>query len=368
MSSPAPGNERQRLLGELRREVRRFGGLGATFFRAAAGRVGLNATDLQVIDILANAGPTAAGRLAELTGLTTGATAQMLGRLEKDGLVRREKDPDDGRRVLVRLAPGWDTTGQIGPAFDAAGRAWEGLAARYDDGQLAFLLEFVRGANAVYGEEIDRLREAPAEGGDGTLSAPLEGVESGTLVFLSGASRLVLRADAAIAELYRASFEGPVPDVRVEGGLVTVRYPRRLRLFNRGKYGAQVALSAAIPWRIEVRGGAWEVIAELGGLDLAGLEVRGGASALRVELPEPSGTVPVRIAGGASEIIVRRPPGVPARVRLKGWASQLTFDDQTFGNLGSDARLQSPGYADAARRYDVEVVGSASDITVTTAG
>jgi hypothetical protein len=91
-----------------------------------------------------------------------------------------------------------------------------------------------------------------------------------------------------------------------------------------------------------------------------------GASSFRVELPEPSGTVPVRIAGGASEIVVLRPPGVAARVRLKGWASQFTFDDQTFGAVGSDVRLQSPGYEDAAGRYDVEVSGSASDLTLTT--
>jgi hypothetical protein len=69
---------------------------------------------------------------------------------------------------------------------------------------------------------------------------------------------------------------------------------------------------------------------------------------------------------GASEIVVLRPPGVAARVRLKGWASQLTFDDQTFGAVGSDVRLQSPGYEDATGRYDVEVSGSASDLTLTT--
>ena len=85
-----------------------------------------------------------------------------------------------------------------------------------------------------------------------------------------------------------------------------------------------------------------------------------------MELPEPSGTVPVRITGGASEIVVRRPAGTAAKVRLKGWASQLTFDDQTFGALGSDVRLQSPGYEDAAGRHDVEVTGSANDLTLST--
>ena len=41
---------------------------------------------------------------------------------------------------------------------------------------------------------------------------------------------------------------------------------------------AEVALSAAIPWRIVIQGRAAEVTAELGGLDLAGLEVKGGSA------------------------------------------------------------------------------------------
>jgi DNA-binding MarR family transcriptional regulator len=366
LSRGSSENGREELLGELVGEVRRLKGLGASLFRAVAGRAGMNATDVQVVDILATTGPTTAGRIAELTGLTTGATAQMLGRLERDGILRRERDPEDGRRVLVRLAPGGDRAEEIGASFDSAGRAWEEMASGYDEGQLALILGFLKRANSVYEEEIYRLREAPPEGEGRDFSAPLEGVEGGRLVFSSWASRLVLRAGVGMDELYRASFEGPVPEVKVEGGTITFRYPRRLRLFDWSKQGAELALNAAVPWRIELKGGASEVVAELGGLDLSGLEVRGGASSFRVELPEPSGTVPVRIAGGASEIVVRRPPGVAARVRLKGWASQLTFDDQTFGAVGSDVRLQSPGYEDAAGRYDVEVSGSASDLTLTT--
>ena len=364
MSRGSSENGREELLGDLVGEVRRLKGLGASLFRAVAGRVGINATDVQVVDILGSGGPMTAGRIAELTGLTTGATAQMLGRLERDGILRRERDPEDGRRVLVRLAPGGDAMEKIRPPFDSAGRAWEELTSGYDEGQLALILGFLKRANSVSEQEIYRMREAPPKGRD--FTAPLEGVESGRLVFSSWASRLILRADAAMDELYRASFEGPVPDVKVVRGTVTFRYPRRLRLFDRSKQGAEVVLNAAVPWRIELRGGASEVVAELGGLDLSGLEVSGGASSFRVDLPEPSGTVPVRIAGGASEIAVRRPAGTAARVRLKGWASQLTFDDQTFGAVGSDVRLQSPGYEDAAGRYDVEVSGSASDVTLTT--
>lgn len=368
MSRGASENGRQKVLGELVREVRRFGGLGATYFRAVAGRVGLNATDLQLVDLLASTGATTAGRIAELTGLTTGATAQMLGRLEKEGLVRRERDPDDGRRVLVSLAPDWDKTGQLVPTLDGIGSALEDLAARYDDQQLARLLEFIAAANAAYGEEIYRLREEPTEGGEGGRSAPLAGVERGTFVFSSWASMLLLRGDAGIAELYRAEFKGPVPEVRVAGGTITIRYPRRLRTLFGSKQEAEVVLNATVPWRIELRNGASDTTADMRGLTLAGLEIRGGASSVTVELPAPTGTIPVRIDGGASGITITRPPGVEVRIRLKGWAAHLTFDDRTFDAMGSDARLQSPGYADAARRYDIEVNGGASSVTLTTSG
>jgi DNA-binding MarR family transcriptional regulator len=368
LSRGASENGRQKVLRELVREVRRFGGLWATHFRALASQVGLNATDLQVVDILASTGPASAGQLAELTGLTTGATAQMLGRLEKDGLVLRERDPDDGRRVLVRLAPDWDKTGQIAPALDATGQTLAGLVARYDDKQLALLLEFVATASAAYGEEIYRLREEPAEGGDGARSASLEGVERGTFVFSSWASKLVLRGDAGMAELYRAQFKGTVPEVRVDGGTVTVRYPRRLRTLFGSNQEAEIALNAAVPWRIELRNGASDTTADMRGLTLAGIEIRGGASSVAVRLPAPTGTVAVRIAGGASGITIDRPPGVAVSIRLKGWAAHLTFDDQTFDALGTDGRLQSPGYADATRRYDIEIEGSASGVTVTTSG
>jgi len=361
-------DRREELLGGLVREVRQFNGLGASFFRAVAGRVGMNATDLQVVDILDVTGPATAGRLAEVTGLTTGAIAQMLNRLEEAGVVRRERDPADGRRVVVRLVPDGDAVRKIGPLFDAVGGAWEEMAAPYDDGQLALLLGFVRRANAVSREELYRLREAPAAGRGDVFSAPLGDVGSGRLVFPSGISRLALRADAAMTELYRARFEGPRPEVQVEGGAVTVRYPRRLWLLGWRQRAAEVALSAAVPWRIEIRGGAAEVTAELGGLDLAGLEIEGGLWKLRLDLPAPSGAVPVRITGGAAEVTVRRPTGVAARLRLKGWAAHLTFDDQTFDAVGSDVRLQSPGYEEATRRYDIEVSGSASDVTLTASG
>src|SRR3954465_14413515 len=113
---------------ELTQELRQFTGLAASFFRAAAARLALTVTDLQVIDILESTGPSTAGQLADLTGLSTGAITGMLNRLEEAGLVRRERDPSDGRRVIVQLASGKDGIHKIGPIFDSLGNAWDELA------------------------------------------------------------------------------------------------------------------------------------------------------------------------------------------------------------------------------------------------
>src|SRR5579885_2487306 len=109
--------KRMQLLGELARELRQFTGLGASFFRAAAARIGITVTDMQVIDVLHLTGPSTAGQLADLIGLTTGAITGMLNRLEEAGLVSPERDPNDGRRVIVRLERGQDAMHKIGPIF-----------------------------------------------------------------------------------------------------------------------------------------------------------------------------------------------------------------------------------------------------------
>jgi DNA-binding MarR family transcriptional regulator len=57
------------------------------------------------LDILERLGTIRAGRLAEESGLTTGAVTAMIDRLEAMGYVRRIRDEEDRRRVLVDLTP-----------------------------------------------------------------------------------------------------------------------------------------------------------------------------------------------------------------------------------------------------------------------
>src|SRR5258708_20427359 len=151
----------------------------------------------------------------------------MLNRLEEAGLVPRERDPNDGRRVIVRLAKGKDERHEIGPIFDSLGKAWDEMASHYNDEQITFLLEFLKRSNALSRKEIVRLREAP-EGEGGLFSAPLEDLESGRLVVSSGLSRLTVRAGDVKAAVYQARFGGPFRDLQGKDRGVPLPYPRLL--------------------------------------------------------------------------------------------------------------------------------------------
>jgi DNA-binding MarR family transcriptional regulator len=87
--------------------------------------LGVNRTDLHVLDILERLGPLTAGKLARETGLSPGAMTAAIDRLEKAGHVRRIRDEADRRRITVEITPAtrkraWEFYGPMKEAHDAA--------------------------------------------------------------------------------------------------------------------------------------------------------------------------------------------------------------------------------------------------------
>src|SRR5256885_1340126 len=102
LSSPKP---RAALMQELENAMRRSSGQGVIFGQAVAERAGISNSDLECMDFLIMEGRVTAGRLAELTGLTTGAITGVVDRLERAGYVRRERDETDRRKVFITTIP-----------------------------------------------------------------------------------------------------------------------------------------------------------------------------------------------------------------------------------------------------------------------
>jgi DNA-binding MarR family transcriptional regulator len=67
----------------------------------ASEALSLTPTDLVCMCLLQLHGPTTPGRLAEATGLSTGALTGVVDRLERAGYATRAQDPQDRRRVIV---------------------------------------------------------------------------------------------------------------------------------------------------------------------------------------------------------------------------------------------------------------------------
>jgi hypothetical protein len=193
------------------------------------------------------------------------------------------------------------------------------------------------------------------------LAAPLGSVDLGRLVFVRGAAHLTIGVDASMEDLYRARFEGKVPDVRVDGGTVAVKYRPSLHP-PRG----EITLSGRVPWAIKASMGMSDVVADLQDLELTGLEISGGVSRLEVKLPRPKAAVRVRIGAGASNVELIRPAAVPVRVRIGGGASKLAIDDFRVGAAGGKTDWRSPDYDLVEGCYDVEIGAGASKVTVRT--
>src|ERR1700749_708083 len=104
-AAPEGSAERRRLEEEFLLAMRRGGSGIQLLGQGLAGRIGINATDLNCLNIVALTGHMSAGDLARQTGLSTASITGVLDRLEEGGFVRRGRGPKDRRRGMVNLKP-----------------------------------------------------------------------------------------------------------------------------------------------------------------------------------------------------------------------------------------------------------------------
>src|ERR1017187_4871462 len=121
--------ERAQLAAAFGAAIRRTGSLMQHMGQAAADRIGINATDLNCLNILSFSGQMTAGQLAKATGLTTASITGVIARL-----------------VLERAVS------DVASVFLPMVRAWQEMAERYSDDELRLIVEF-------YGQMEDVLRQ-----------------------------------------------------------------------------------------------------------------------------------------------------------------------------------------------------------------
>jgi DNA-binding MarR family transcriptional regulator len=128
------------------------------FHQAVANILGLHITDHKCLDFIYRFGAMPAGRLAELTGLTTGAVTGIIDRLEQAGYVIRTNDPKDRRRTIVEPTKNKKLEKKIEVLFIPLRDRMHKLLSSYSDSELAFLLDATTEMLEQTREESKKLR------------------------------------------------------------------------------------------------------------------------------------------------------------------------------------------------------------------
>ena len=370
MSSPLPRDE---LIAAIVRATADLGTARGSHTAGVAERLGLAATDVDVLRVLAEEGAMPVGRIGELTTLTTGATTRLIDRLEQAGYVRREPDPADRRRVIVAPVP--ERVALVTAAFDPIDDAIRDALADHSPDALADVRAYLDACLAALrsGSPASVDSAGPSDGG--AVNAPVASATAGRLVFVTGAPHVTIGSDPTLgAELYRARFAGAIPSARVRDGAVTIRFPRfawfdwRVRIGDNRvnasghwrRDATDVLLNEGLPWRIEFRGGVSSVTLDLRAVRLEELTFSGGVGSIDLRLGRPVGVVPITLAGGAHDVTISRPSGVPLRISVTGGFNAAVVDGQRHrGGNGLDA-----GDGRAPDRFELRSSGGVNNLAI----
>jgi DNA-binding MarR family transcriptional regulator len=136
---------------------REFSEAVVMFHEAVARRLGMSAAEWKCLDLLVRGGATTAKSLAEKSGLTTGAITGIVDRLENARYVKRERNPEDRRSVIIKPLPRPDLADELTPIFSSLGRAMGKMMGRYRERDLALIEEFFKDTAVVLRQQTAKL-------------------------------------------------------------------------------------------------------------------------------------------------------------------------------------------------------------------
>ena len=111
-------------------------------YRWLAEQAGINHTDLMCLFFVRSLqGRSTPKAISQQLGLTSGATAIMLNRLEGAGFIERHPHPTDRRGVIITLGPTAESSGILG-LRDYVARMNRDVIARYSQEELSIVRRF----------------------------------------------------------------------------------------------------------------------------------------------------------------------------------------------------------------------------------
>lgn len=184
--------------------------------------------------------------------------------------------------------------------------------------------------------------------------------DTGTIDLVSGVTTVSVRS-ADLPGDTRLQADTPdgagiAPALTVDGDTVSVHL---VQTGQAGPAAVTVLLDPAVRWQVRLSGGATGASFDLRGARLAGVDLLAGVTRIELWLPAPDGAVPVRMAGGATELTVHVPDGVATGVRVGGGAGTVVVDGVRRTGVAGGTTVTS---STAADRYDVDVTAGVSTL------
>lgn len=140
---------------QLAQRMRGLGSRTVLYQQNVAAALKVYNSDFLSVDILRERGPITAGELSKLTGLSTGSVTALIDRLEKNGFVRRQNDPNDRRKVII--VPIYEEKEDVSHIYMPLNDAMMELASTYSDEELTLITQFLDKASNVIEEQMTAL-------------------------------------------------------------------------------------------------------------------------------------------------------------------------------------------------------------------
>ena len=137
--------------------IRRFVGRVLLFHSAVGSQLGLNATDVNCLRLLADEAMSA-GELSDRIGLTGAATTALIDRLEATGFARRERSKEDRRRVTIHADE--KKLHEVDALYGSQGDRMAKLLAKYTAEEFAVILDFLEQTSVALAAEVQALKRA----------------------------------------------------------------------------------------------------------------------------------------------------------------------------------------------------------------
>jgi hypothetical protein len=210
----------------------------------------------------------------------------------------------------------------------------------------------------------DPVGPATAAGPPHLLAGPLDGRTGAYLDLRSPAATVTVRAGVLPGLLYRITTPagaGLAPQVTGPAGVV------RLGLRRTGDDGpdtVEIVLNRQVRWHIRLGAGAGEQHLDLGGGRISGVDLGAGAGLVRLRLPMPHGTVPIRMGGGVGRAELFAPAGAPIRVRLARGAAAVLLPWTRRTDSPPGSVLTPADWPTATNRYSLDVRASLRALSV----